>query len=514
MPRRAGRREQLVDQRRFDGQLELHRPERDRQPQRGRDHRQQLAIRAGEDGPRATVVRPRCEDRRGPVDVVGRGRREDEAPGRVRAGADDLREALHVVLDQPNRPIEDRRRTAVVRLEVDPQEARQRLVGEAEQSAHVREPPAIDRLVVVADEEDPVRGCGEEEGQPELRPIEVLGLVDEQMRAAGSPVGEDAGSPSSRRSARATRSSKSSPPRRRISASYAANVRATGPASGSDSIAAGSMSRSSLKRDRIVSRRRRSAPVASGRTARRTSSRSTSGSTRSPAVAQHLQPEGVERPDPHALGEAFAERREGSADPLAQLLRGALVERDRADRFRRRRPRRSARRSGRRASSSSRSQPGRRRAPVRAARLPPAAGRPGGVRAVRQRQDDRARGAVCGRPLTPGSSALHWVLERTVAVRRCTGRTGHAHAVLTRSDPRRYRWRERIQCQGRTAPVQGLARRDARWCWTSNSREEVRRARFHQASTPARRRGARRRDAGPDRIGGRHTAANDTITTP
>ena len=134
--------------------------------------------------------RPRREDRRGSIDVVGRRGREDQRALRVRSGADDLREPLPVVLDQPDRAFQHRGRAAVVRLEVHAAEARQRLVREAQQAPDVGQPPAVDRLVVVADEEDAVGRRGEQQRKPELRPIEVLGLVDEQVRAPVAPRGE------------------------------------------------------------------------------------------------------------------------------------------------------------------------------------------------------------------------------------------------------------------------------------------------------------------------------------
>ena len=91
-------------------------------------------------------------------------------------------------------------RAAVVHHEVDPAEARQR-VGEAEDAPDVGESPAVDRLVVVADEEDPVRRRREEQRQPELGPVEVLGLVDEEMRAAAPATAP--GPPAPPRGARA-----------------------------------------------------------------------------------------------------------------------------------------------------------------------------------------------------------------------------------------------------------------------------------------------------------------------
>ena len=52
--------------------------------------------------------------------------REDEPAGRVGSGDDPLREALVVVLDEADRPLDDGPRAAVVRLEVDATQARQR----------------------------------------------------------------------------------------------------------------------------------------------------------------------------------------------------------------------------------------------------------------------------------------------------------------------------------------------------------------------------------------------------
>jgi hypothetical protein len=61
---------------------------------------------------------------------------------------------------------------------------------EAEHTTHVGQAPAVDRLVVVADEEDPVGRRGEEQRQVELRAVEVLRLVDEEVRARGAPSDE------------------------------------------------------------------------------------------------------------------------------------------------------------------------------------------------------------------------------------------------------------------------------------------------------------------------------------
>ena len=89
------------------------------------------------------------------------------------------------MLDQPDGPFDDRPRASVVDLEVHPTEAGQSVV-EGQDPPDVGQPPAVDRLVVVADEEDPVGRRRQQERQPELRPIDVLDLVDEQLAA---PVG-------------------------------------------------------------------------------------------------------------------------------------------------------------------------------------------------------------------------------------------------------------------------------------------------------------------------------------
>ena len=119
-------------------------------------------------------------------DRVVRGvRRQDEGTLGRRPGSDPLREPLAVVLHEADRPLDHRRRAPVVDLEVDPFEPGQDRV-QAQDPAHVGESPAIDGLVVVPDEQDPVRRCREQECEPQLRPIDVLDLVDEQVGAARS----------------------------------------------------------------------------------------------------------------------------------------------------------------------------------------------------------------------------------------------------------------------------------------------------------------------------------------
>ena len=136
------------------------------------------------------VRRPGGEHARGAIDVVRRGRGKDQAALRPRPGADRLRKALHVVLDEAHRSLEDRRRTSVVDLEVDAGEVRQRLVGKSQEPSHVREAPAVDRLVVVAHEEDAIGRRSKEEREAQLAAVEVLRLVNEEMCAAGAPRSE------------------------------------------------------------------------------------------------------------------------------------------------------------------------------------------------------------------------------------------------------------------------------------------------------------------------------------
>ena len=124
------------------------------------------------------------------------------------------------MLDQPDGPLDDRRRTAIVDLEVDPPQAGERRV-QGQDPADVGQPPAVDRLVVVADEEDPVRRRRQQQREAELRPVDVLDLVDEQVARSGrASAPSRAGVGLERvRARRRTRSSKSSPPRAAIAAS-------------------------------------------------------------------------------------------------------------------------------------------------------------------------------------------------------------------------------------------------------------------------------------------------------
>ena len=115
-------------------------------------------------------------------------------PPSFEPGKDPLCEPLAVVLDEPHGAGHDRRRAPVVGLEIHPAQARQR-GGQPEDPPHVGESPRVHRLVVVADQEDVVRGRGQQQGQLQLGAVQVLCLVHEQPRRAGAPAHEQPGIP-------------------------------------------------------------------------------------------------------------------------------------------------------------------------------------------------------------------------------------------------------------------------------------------------------------------------------
>ena len=161
--------------------------------ERGRG--EQLAPGPGQDRARPAVGRPAVEHARRDRHLGGRiagcpGGCEDEPACRPGTGTDPLREPLRVVLHEPDGRRDHRRRAAVVHLEVHPAKAGQRR-REAQDAPHVREPPAVDGLVVVTHQEDPVVRCREQECQAELARVHVLDLVDEKVRAPRPPALEE-----------------------------------------------------------------------------------------------------------------------------------------------------------------------------------------------------------------------------------------------------------------------------------------------------------------------------------
>ena len=130
--------------------------------------------------------------RPGQADRLVRGvRRQDQPTVGGRTRADPLGEPALVVLDETHGPLDDRTRTPVVDLQVHPSKAGQTTL-ERQDPPDIGQPPAVDRLVVVADEEDPVRGGGQEQGQIELGSIDVLDLVHEQLPTAARATGRGA----------------------------------------------------------------------------------------------------------------------------------------------------------------------------------------------------------------------------------------------------------------------------------------------------------------------------------
>ncbi len=93
------------------------------------------------------------------------------------------------MLHEADRPGQHGCGASIVDRQVDAPEAGQGR-RKAQDPAHVGQPPAVDALVVVADEEDAVRRGCQEQRQPELARVHVLDLVDEQVRAARPPAGE------------------------------------------------------------------------------------------------------------------------------------------------------------------------------------------------------------------------------------------------------------------------------------------------------------------------------------
>jgi hypothetical protein len=145
-------------------------------------------------------------------------------------------------------------------------------------------------LVVVPDQEDAVRRRGEEERQPELGPVDVLDLVDQQLLAVRPPTSEQR---------RIPRQFQDRPQDEVVEVEPAAGqdgrlvvderpcVRA-GIGIGGD-LAAETPS-STLSRETIVSSRRRPASSAHGATAARMAGRSASGSTAIPASRRISRP--------------------------------------------------------------------------------------------------------------------------------------------------------------------------------------------------------------------------------
>ena len=78
----------------------------------------------------------------------------------------------------------------MVRLEVHASQARQ-LGGETEDPPHISQAPGVDGLVVIAHEEDVAALTGQQHGQIQLCPVEVLGLIHEEHRGPSAPAPQE-----------------------------------------------------------------------------------------------------------------------------------------------------------------------------------------------------------------------------------------------------------------------------------------------------------------------------------
>src|SRR5690606_6591820 len=111
---------------------------------------------------------------------------------RAAVGPQVLAETRRVVRDHRVRGIQDRRRGAVVLLEPDDARAGE-IALEVLQILDARAAPAVDRLIVVADDERDTALAGDEAEPAVLNRVRVLELVDEEMLEAGSIVLEEIG---------------------------------------------------------------------------------------------------------------------------------------------------------------------------------------------------------------------------------------------------------------------------------------------------------------------------------
>ncbi len=91
--------------------------------------------------------------------------------------------------NEADRALDDLAGTPVVDLEVDSAKARQDRI-QAEDPADIGQPPAIDGLVVVADQEDAVGRRGQQQGESKLGTVDVLDLIDQQFATACAPAGQ------------------------------------------------------------------------------------------------------------------------------------------------------------------------------------------------------------------------------------------------------------------------------------------------------------------------------------
>ena len=260
--------------------------------------------------------------------AVGAGARTSR-PVAAGPGPDALGEALKVVLHEPDCGRHHGRWAAIVDLQVHAPEPGQR-GRQPEDTSDVGEPPAIDRLVVVTDQEDAVLRRGQQERHPELARIDVLDLVDQEVRATRPPACEQ----------RLVRCEVAKRERHEVVEIVRAGVRERGLVSEKRSRdRSGRRVASNLGRgDRQVqlqARERAVEPAPRGGVEIRAGApedRVPRAQCRILAgIAEDLEAERVEGAHAHGAGR-HSERRERRVEPGSQLLRGPRVERDRGDR--------------------------------------------------------------------------------------------------------------------------------------------------------------------------------------
>ena len=153
----------------------------------GEQNRSQLAARARQEAQRPTgavLHRGQPRHRLRPVRVGGADGGYGQRVWREAVGSPDrLREALAVDRDHACRRLDHRGRASVVRREHHAPRRRV-VVREAEDSADVGEAPRVDRLVVVADDEEVVLRRRQHPDEAELGGVDVLELVDADVREA------------------------------------------------------------------------------------------------------------------------------------------------------------------------------------------------------------------------------------------------------------------------------------------------------------------------------------------
>ena len=242
------------------------------------------------------------------------------------------------MLDQPHCPLEDRRGAPVVGLEVHARQVGQGLVCEAEEPPDVREAPAVDGLIVVADQEDPIRWRCQQEREPQLRAIQVLRLVHEEVSAPLAP----------RRKHRGVPLQEAECPRNQVvevEAAAAPDLRlvrrkrtGNGPGLGIrlDRQRVDVQVELEARQDRVeappLGDRHFGAHGAKDLVAIKERLHRHAG------ASQHLQPQRMEGTDPDTCRETLAQRLQRRRYALPKLLRGPLVEGDGADGLRRRAP--------------------------------------------------------------------------------------------------------------------------------------------------------------------------------